>query len=85
LLRSGWEFREIKPGDVRLLVDFRNPTNPWPKNPARLGNAVVCGVISGPHDRCGARLMWVATLVTLIAALRGFSRDEAAREDSSSL
>jgi len=52
---------------------------------ALLGNAVVCGVISGPHDRYGARLAWIATFVTLIAAVRGFSRDEASREDSSSL
>ena len=29
---------------------------------ALLGNAFVCGVISGPHDRYGARLAWVATL-----------------------
>src|SRR4029077_20884125 len=28
---------------------------------ALLGNAFVCGVISGPHDRYGARLVWVAT------------------------
>jgi hypothetical protein len=28
---------------------------------ALLGNAFVCGVISGPHDRYGARLAWVAT------------------------
>ena len=29
---------------------------------ALLGNAFICGVISGPHDRYGARLAWVATL-----------------------
>ena len=29
---------------------------------AMLGNAFVCGVISGPHDRYGARIAWVATL-----------------------
>jgi hypothetical protein len=39
---------------------------------ALFGNAVVCGVISGPHDRYGARLTWVATLVVLIAAVRYF-------------
>ncbi|KWV51478.1 hypothetical protein AS156_12975 [Bradyrhizobium macuxiense] len=37
---------------------------------ALLGNAVICGVISGPHDRYGARLVWIATFVVLIAAAR---------------
>jgi hypothetical protein len=37
---------------------------------ALLGNAVICGVISGPHDRYGARLVWIATFTTLIAAAR---------------
>jgi hypothetical protein len=44
---------------------------------ALLGNAFVCGVISGPHDRYGARMAWIATLVGLIAAFRHFAgRDE---------
>ncbi len=43
---------------------------------ALLGNAVVCGVISGPHDRYGARLTWVATFAVLIAALRHFAGDD---------
>ena len=43
---------------------------------AVLGNAFVCAVISGPHDRYGARLAWVATLVVLIAAVRYFAGDE---------
>ena len=44
---------------------------------ALLGNAVTCAVISGPHDRYGARLAWLATLVVLISAFRHFtSRDE---------
>ena len=46
---------------------------------ALLGNAFVCGVISGPHDRYGARMAWVATFVVLIAAIRHFAGDEAAR------
>jgi peptidoglycan/LPS O-acetylase OafA/YrhL len=37
---------------------------------ALIGNAVVCGVISGPHDRYGSRLVWIATLTVLIAAFR---------------
>jgi len=43
---------------------------------AVLGNAFVCAVISGPHDRYGARLAWVATFVVLIAAVRSFSGDD---------
>jgi hypothetical protein len=44
---------------------------------ALLGNAVICGVISGPHDRYGSRMAWVATLVVLIAALRRGDDNEA--------
>ena len=36
---------------------------------ALLGNAVLCGVLSGPHDRYGARMVWIATLVVVIAGL----------------
>jgi hypothetical protein len=43
---------------------------------ALLGNAFVCGVISGPHDRYGARMVWIATLVVLIAAIRHFTDDD---------
>jgi hypothetical protein len=49
---------------------------------AVLGNAVVCAVISGPHDRYGARMAWVATFVVLIAALRRFIDGERSRENS---
>jgi hypothetical protein len=41
---------------------------------ALLGNALICGVISGPHDRYGARMVWIATFVVLIAAERGRPR-----------
>ncbi|WGS01817.1 hypothetical protein MTX26_13760 [Bradyrhizobium sp. ISRA443] len=44
---------------------------------ALLGNAVICGVISGPHDRYGARLVWIATFVVLIAATRMFGQRDA--------
>jgi len=37
---------------------------------ALLGNAFICGVISGPHDRYGARMVWVATFVVLVAVGR---------------
>jgi hypothetical protein len=39
---------------------------------ALLGNAFICAVISGPHDRYGARMAWLATSVVLIAAVRHF-------------
>ena len=39
---------------------------------ALLGNAVVCGVISGPHDRYGSRLVWIATCTLLITWLKRF-------------
>jgi hypothetical protein len=35
-----------------------------------LANAFVCGVFSGPHDRYGARMVWIATFVVTIAAAR---------------
>jgi hypothetical protein len=37
---------------------------------ALLGNAFLCGAISGPHDRYGARMVWISTLVVLIAIER---------------
>jgi len=40
---------------------------------ALLGNAVICGVISGPHDRYGSRLVWIATFALLIAGMKRFS------------
>lgn len=43
---------------------------------ALLGNAVVCGVISGPHDRYGARLAWIASFVALIALAKHFARGD---------
>jgi peptidoglycan/LPS O-acetylase OafA/YrhL len=52
---------------------------------ALLGNAFVCGVISGPHDRYGSRLAWIATFVVLIATLRRLTCDDELRGDSLSL
>lgn len=37
---------------------------------ALLGNAVICGVISGPHDRYGSRLVWITTFALMIAAMK---------------
>ena len=52
---------------------------------ALLGNAFICGVISGPHDRYGARMAWVATFVVLISVVRHFTDDDAPQDDSLSL
>jgi hypothetical protein len=49
---------------------------------ALLGNAFICGVISGPHDRYGARMAWVATFVALIAVARYFADDDQPRRAS---
>jgi hypothetical protein len=49
---------------------------------AMLGNAVICGVISGPHDRYGARLVWIATFTVLLAAVRKFGGDGEPATDS---
>lgn len=43
---------------------------------ALLGNALICGVISGPHDRYGARMVWIATFTVLIAASRFLGNDD---------
>jgi hypothetical protein len=37
---------------------------------AILANAFVCGALSGPHDRYGARIAWIATFTAAIAMLR---------------
>ena len=50
---------------------------------ALLGNAFICAVISGPHDRYGARMAWVATFTVLIAAVRHFSGEDAPDESLS--
>jgi hypothetical protein len=40
---------------------------------AILANAVVCGALSGPHDRYGARIAWIATFTVVIAILRAIN------------
>ena len=49
---------------------------------ALLGNSFICGVISGPHDRYGARMVWVATFVVLMALARRFGDDGPADKTS---
>ena len=43
---------------------------------ALLGNAFICGVVSGPHDRYGARMVWLSTFVVLIVVARWFAARE---------
>ena len=43
---------------------------------AVLGNAFICAVISGPHDRYGARMAWLATAAVLIASIRHFAGED---------
>jgi hypothetical protein len=35
-----------------------------------LGNAFICGVMSNPHDRYGARVAWLAVLAVILAIAR---------------
>jgi len=37
---------------------------------ALLGNAAICGIISGAHDRYGSRLVWIATFAVMIAVMK---------------
>ena len=39
-----------------------------------LANAAVCGILSNPHDRYGARVAWLAVLVIVMAALQAHAR-----------
>jgi hypothetical protein len=39
---------------------------------ALLANAFICGTLSNPHDRYGARLIWLTVAAVAIAALRLF-------------
>jgi len=42
-----------------------------------LANAFVCGVLSNPHDRYGARLIWLGPLVAALLACRAYVMWEA--------
>ncbi|MGC2114553.1 MAG: hypothetical protein WA656_08535 [Pseudolabrys sp.] len=41
---------------------------------ALIANAFICGTLSNPHDRYGARLIWIAVFACVIAGLRLASR-----------
>ncbi len=44
---------------------------------ALLGNAVLCGALSGPHPRYGARLVWIGTFVLIAAGARAYEQTRA--------
>ena len=44
---------------------------------AILANAAVCGVLANPHDRYGARMVWLATLVVALVPWRALIREYA--------
>jgi hypothetical protein len=46
---------------------------------AILANAFLCGALSGPHDRYGARIAWLATFAVAIAAARAVAEAVRAR------
>jgi hypothetical protein len=46
---------------------------------ALLGNAMVCGIVSNPHDRYGARLVWIASFVALLALAQSVAQARRAR------
>ena len=48
---------------------------------ALLANAFVCGALSGPHDRYGARIVWIASLAAAIEVLQAIRSLAAERED----
>jgi hypothetical protein len=37
---------------------------------AVLANAFVCGALSNPHDRYGARMVWLAVFAVILASVR---------------
>jgi hypothetical protein len=43
---------------------------------ALMGNAFVCGALSVPHDRYGARMVWLAVFAVLLALVRTIDRHE---------
>jgi hypothetical protein len=47
---------------------------------AILANAFACGALSGPHDRYGARIAWIATLSTTIAVVRVLTNESSVRK-----
>ena len=58
LLVAAWGIWQGR-GDLAVLALFTFT--------ALCGNALICGALSNPHDRYQSRLVWIATLVVLMA------------------
>jgi hypothetical protein len=43
------------------------------------GNALICGGLSAPHPRYGARIMWLLPLAALVLAMPGRAGVKAAQ------
>jgi hypothetical protein len=41
---------------------------------AILANAFICGALSNPHNRYGARMVWIASLAVLLVPLRAWRK-----------
>jgi hypothetical protein len=59
------------PPDIAELAAFVGVT--------LLANAFVCGVLSNPHDRYGARVIWLASAAVALAAVRAYQHRAAVR------
>jgi hypothetical protein len=46
---------------------------------ALIGNAMVCGAVSNPHDRYGARMVWIGAFIVLLAVSYAFAHIRRAR------
>lgn len=66
-----WRFRRDPQDDLALLATTVVA--------ATLANAGILGILSGPHDRYGARIAWLAVLVVLLWGLQALQRRSARR------
>jgi hypothetical protein len=46
---------------------------------ALLANAFICGALSNPHDRYGARMVWLAGFTVALSLVRAVERRQAPR------
>jgi hypothetical protein len=75
MLWLGW--RKRIPADIAELAAWVSLT--------LLANAFVCGALANPHDRYGARVVWLATFAVALAVVRAYERRTAARDISPAL
>jgi hypothetical protein len=61
LVCSAWEFSKRRPHFACLAAFIFV---------ALMGNAFICGALSGPHDRYQSRIVWLAPLVVVMAIIR---------------